>query len=64
MKIKKPIEVSLKGEAVKVVSLRGEGRITIERKNGIKDTGYLFEELPIEDQKKVLNRVGYYHYNY
>jgi len=64
MKIKKPILVSLLGETVEVLSLRSEGRITIRKNDGIKDTGYMFEELNIEDQKKILNQVGYYFYNY
>jgi len=64
MKLKKPVEVDLYEEKVNVIALRSEGKITIKREDGVKDIGYLFEELSIEDQKKVLNRAGYYFYNY
>lgn len=64
MKLKKPVEVKLYGETVEVITLRSEGKITIKRKDGIKDIGYIFEEISIDDQKKVLNRAGYYYYDY
>lgn len=51
-------------EEVKVTELKTEGRMVIINGKGIKDTGYLFHELPLEDRKKVLNRAGLYFYEF
>lgn len=65
MKLKKPVPVKLFGEEeVKVTELKTEGRMVIINGKGIKDTGYLFHELPLEDRKKVLNRAGLYFYEF
>ena len=64
MKPKKPVPVKLFGEEVQVTEVKTGGRMTILNSEGIKDTGYLLEELSVDDRKKLLNRLGLYHYDF